>query len=268
MKSFVRRRLRNLGLLLMVAAGLVVGLPTLALTVEVTGWTLLGSMLILTLYNARKKVPFLPLLRSSTWLQFHVYLGLLTIPLFALHAGMSWPDGVFESLLFSLYCLVSGTGVLGLLLSRLAPRRLANRGEEVLYERIPAMRHRLREQAEQVLVETAEARPSQAVADFYEKHLAVDMKSRPGPLALFQKQRARQNRAFETETRVMNDADKDAVVHLRELAEMKDNLDYHRAVQGALKYWLFVHIPLTYALLICSLYHIVLVLNFAESMHS
>src|SRR5665213_3087314 len=34
-----------------------------------TGWVLLAVMLVLALFNARKKLPFLPLGRAETWLQ-------------------------------------------------------------------------------------------------------------------------------------------------------------------------------------------------------
>ena len=43
------------------------------------------------------------------------------------------------------------------------------------------------------------------------------------------------------------------------LIQAKDSLDYHRAMQGLLKGWLFVHIPLTYAMLVFIFVHVVLV---------
>lgn len=46
---------------------------------------------------------------------------------------------------------------------------------------------------------------------------------------------------------------------LTELVKRKDDLDYHQAVQGRLKIWLFVHIGLTYSLLAVSFLHMVLV---------
>ena len=45
--------------------------------------------------------------------------------------------------------------------------------------------------------------------------------------------------------------------------ETKDQLDFHQAMQGLLKGWLFVHIPLTYALLLFALVHLVLVYAFS-----
>ena len=43
-----------------------------------TGWALLVGMFVLTIYNVRKKLPFLPLGKSETWLQIHIYLGFFT----------------------------------------------------------------------------------------------------------------------------------------------------------------------------------------------
>ena len=50
---------------------------------------------------------------------------------------------------------------------------------------------------------------------------------------------------------------------LAQLVRRKDGLDYHHALQTALKLWLFAHVPLTYSLIIFSLLHIVLVYAFS-----
>ncbi len=47
------------------------------------------------------------------------------------------------------------------------------------------------------------------------------------------------------------------------LAQAKDDLDYQSALQGALKFWLFVHVPLTYGLLIFAVFHILVVYTFS-----
>src|SRR5688572_14315422 len=96
-----------------------------------TGWTLLAFMLVLTLYNGRKKIPFLPLLKSKTWLQFHIYAGYFTFLLFLGHVRMRFPTGWFEITLASLYVLVMLSGILGLFISRSFPKRLTTRGGEV-----------------------------------------------------------------------------------------------------------------------------------------
>ena len=51
---------------------------------------------------------------------------------------------------------------------------------------------------------------------------------------------------------------------MKELVEVKSDLDYQYTLQAALKYWLFVHIPATYALFLFVLVHVVLVLAFSD----
>lgn len=50
-----------------------------------TGWVLLAAMILLALYNARKRLPFLPLGNSETWAQIHIYAGFFTVVLFLIH---------------------------------------------------------------------------------------------------------------------------------------------------------------------------------------
>ena len=59
--------------------------------------------------------------------------------------------------------------------------------------------------------------------------------------------------------RYLGDRERDAARELAGLIEAKDSLDYHFALQGTLKGWLFVHIPLTYAMLVFVFVHVVLV---------
>ena len=42
---------------------------------------------------------------------------------------------------------------------------------------------------------------------------------------------------------------------LTKFVHQKDDLDYHYAIQGRLKLWLFVHIGLTYGLLAAAVMH-------------
>ena len=62
-----------------------------------SGWILFASVLILTAYNARKKITMLPIGSAASWLQVHIYLGLLSVLLFLLHIipggrdPWSWP---------------------------------------------------------------------------------------------------------------------------------------------------------------------------------
>ena len=55
----------------------------------------------------------------------------------------------------------------------------------------------------------------------------------------------------------MNEEERKYLNQLSDLVEQKDDLDYHYSLQAVLKYWLFVHIPLAYGLLIFTVIHIV-----------
>ena len=57
---------------------------------------MLAAILFLALYNVRKKLPFLPLGSSTAWLQWHLYVGIGSVGVFALHAGLRWPTGCWK----------------------------------------------------------------------------------------------------------------------------------------------------------------------------
>ena len=147
MSTLVRRRWRNLVLTGIVCAALLtlywIATASLRSTSFVSGWVLAGACVVLASYNLRKKLTFLPLGASAAWLQAHLYLGLSTVVLFAAHIGFTWPNGGFEILLFTLYVAVAATGVVGLILTRALPPRLTPRGENIVFERLPAGLRRL-----------------------------------------------------------------------------------------------------------------------------
>ena len=231
-------------------------------TAHLSGWLLLASLLFLTSYNLRKKMPYPPLIKSSTWLQFHIYVGLLSILLFVCHTGIRLPNGPLETVMAALYACVAITGIIGLMLSRIIPSRLAVRGPEVLYERIPSFRRQLREQAKQLAVDSVQETNLTTLSDFYAKRLADYFR---GPRDywrhLFQSSRPRHEivSSLHSLDRYLNDQERRIADKLEELIENKDTLDYHHAMQGTLKGWLFVHIPLTYVLLLFVAVHVWLV---------
>jgi hypothetical protein len=229
-----------------------------------TGWILLAAMLVLTFFNARKKLPFLSLGKAETWLQIHIYLGFFTVVLFLIHLNFHTPHGWFEITLAWLFVLVSVSGVAGLFLSRTLPRRLATRGGEVIFEKIPALRHALKTGAENLALGTDAKSP--VVAEFYTQRLAAFF-SGPKNLWLHLVESRRPMNALAAELddlrRFASETDREKIEKLAALVRQKDGLDYHRALQLALKSWLFVHIPLTYGLLIFTALHIILVFGFS-----
>jgi|JI10StandDraft_1071094.scaffolds.fasta_scaffold149949_2 hypothetical protein len=232
-----------------------------------TGWLLLGLLLGLALFNARKKLPFLPLLSASTWLQLHIYVGWLACAVFALHAGLRPPGGRLEFVLWLVFLLVAGSGIFGLWLSRWLPPRLARSGESLVYERIPRLGRELEVEA-LALVRQAEAETqSTTLADFYLRVLGTYFTRRPALLAPLAGDDARHHRVI-TELaalrRFLNQRESALADQLGELLEAKRNLDAQWAGQRLLKLWLFGHIPLTYGLLVLVGAHLWLVLHYAH----
>ena len=232
-----------------------------------SGWLLLGLVFGLAYFNARKKLPFLPLLDASTWLQFHIYAGWLAVLVFLLHTGARLPGGLLEGLLWSGFVLVAVSGAFGLWLSRWLPPRLARSGESLVFERIPMLRHRLETEA-RALVRQADAETkSTTLADFYLRLLAAYFAHRPALLAPLAGDDARHHHVvgeLAALRRFLNQREMAIADQLGELLEAKRNLDVQFAGQRLLKLWLFAHIPLTYGLLVLTGAHVWLVLHYSH----
>jgi hypothetical protein len=192
-----------------------------------TGWALLAGMFVLTIYNVRKKLPFLPLGKSETWLQIHIYLGFFTTLLFLIHLNFRMPHGWFEITLAWLFVLVSGSGMVGLFFSRVLPRRLATRGGEVIFEKIPALRHALKSEAETLALGKDATSP--VIAEFYARRLAGFF---GGPknswLHLFESRRPLAALIAELDDlrRTGSDPERATLEKLAALVRQKDGLDY------------------------------------------
>ena len=272
MGMFAKRRLIASALTVAAGAGLVAAVlawapapPSLRGTAYFTGWVLFGALVLLALYNARKKLPYPPLLGSSVWLQLHAYLGIWSLLAFLLHLRFRFPTGPFEITLAGLFAGVAGSGIVGLWLSRAVPPRLREGGEEVLFERIPMFRRRLRERAEELVVTSVRESEATTLADFYADRLEdffrgprnffLHLIQSTGPLDRLTGQ-------LDVLERYLDDGERRIARELRELIETKHQLDHQWALQGLLKGWLFVHVPLTYALAVFVAVHVVLVYYF------
>lgn len=231
-----------------------------------TGWSLFALMIFLTAYNARKKVAFLPLVSSRTWLRLHSWIGMLTALAFFMHVGRRLPVGLFEAVLAALFVFLTLSGIAGWWLSSVLPRRLTSAGGEVPFERIPSIRRSLRERAEALVVTGIPAAGATTLADFYAARLSAFFAGPAnfGPHLFGSRHTLNTLLADLGEVKkYLSHAEKSAAVELAALVREKDALDLHRAMQLVLKGWLFVHIPLTYATLAFTGVHIVLVYAFA-----
>ncbi len=203
-------------------------------------------------------------MRSSTWLQAHVYAGLFACFVFVLHVDRL--QGGFERVFAGVFFLTALSGVLGLYLTRAIPPRLRTRGREVIYERIPGLMRKLRIETEDMIVRSVEQTGSRALADYYARHLfrffalprhrLSHLMERREPVTELQKQMDNLTRYIGEDERVWFD-------ELAAAVATKHDLDYHYALQSLLKHWLFVHIPLSYVLGVMMLLHVLAVTGFS-----
>jgi len=273
MKTYLVRRWVLSLVTLLVGTGLIlswqlgrIALRPVAMT---TGWLLLALVLALTFFNARKKLPFLPLLSANIWLQIHLYVGWISCGVFVLHTGVRLPDGPLELVLAAAFVLVALSGVFGLWLSRWLPPHLTRSGESLIYERIPMLRHQLLEEVRAIVRKAETETQSTTLADFYLRVLSHYFARVPGLLApLMGDDAAFHHVRLElTALRRFLDAREVAFAdQVGEQLELKRNLDAQLAGQRLLKLWLFAHIPLTYGLLVFIAAHVWLVLQYSHRM--
>ena len=232
----------------------------------VSGSVLFAVILLLTLFNARKKLPFLPLLKATTWMQIHIYAGLFSVVLFGIHVGFRLPRGPLEIVLTGLFVAVSASGLIGLAISRWVPARLTLHGENLIFERIPALRTGVKQEVEKLVLASVPATQSTTIADFYKQRLRTYFE-RPRHLLRHLLGYSKPLHALLAEVgamdRYLNAEERKVMGEIAEYIRVKDNLDFQLAAQGMLKGWLFVHIPLTYALILVGLVHGLLAWRFS-----
>lgn len=265
MNRFVRRRFRNTALTLLSLAAVWLWVRAqernLSSSAFTTGYLLLAAVTFLALYNVRKKLPSLPLGSSSAWLQWHLYVGLASVGVFALHLGPRWPNGMLDLLLAATYLATVASGLVGLYLTRTIPAQLTRVGTELVYERIPAQRSALRRQAGELVLEAAADSGSTTLANFFAERM-YDFFYRPRGLRYMLQPTTALRRNITREMsdvrRYFSEQEQAACEKLFALVRWKDDMDFHEARQRLLKLWLFVHIALSYVLLSLVVMHALL----------
>jgi hypothetical protein len=136
----------------------------------------------------------------------------------------------------------------------------------VIFERIPIYIRRVRDEAEELVVRSGEESKSDSISDFYIDRLHAYF-ARPRNFWLHNLESNRPLNTLLGEAavlqRYLSEKERAILSELTELIRVKDQLDYQYALQAVLKRWFFIHIPLTYGLLLLALFHVVIVYAFS-----
>lgn len=233
----------------------------------ITGWSLFGIMVFLAAFNVRKKLAAFNLGRARTWLALHIAGGLLAVAVFIYHTGALWPTGLYEQVMASLFWLVSLTGIVGVAIIVSYPRRLTDRGLEIVYERIPEEVYAIRENAEAEVIACTSESGEATLADHYEE--TMDWYFRRPRFYLNYVLGGNQGEAWirsqgDAVRRYLSDKETPYLDRIIELAERKAAIDHQYACQDVMRKWLIAHIPLSVALMGMSVWHAVLIYVYAK----
>ena len=255
-----------------------------------------GFMLFAGLLSLRKKFPIWRIGRAQTWMRGHLWLGFLSLPLILFHGGFHF-GGSLTRVLMWLLIFVFVSGILGAALQHFLPKfHTAQLPMETIYEQIDRVRGQLLEEANRLVEETCAALEGD-VASASERQRAMaaaaganwDVTVASG--MQFDEQASVELRRFltaEVQPYLSNGGARgarlatptNAVVMFRQLrlllppnlhsniddleniCEEKRQLDKQSWLHKVLHGWLFVHVPLSYALLLLGAWHAIVALRY------
>jgi hypothetical protein len=252
-----------------------------------------AMMLFAMLLGARKRVRTMRLGRAYWWLQGHVWLGLLSFPIILLHGGFKpqfW-GGTLTQVIMWMFVVVWVSGIVGLILQQIMPTRLLNHVPmETVYEQVDDIIAQLRREAEGIVngvrektaeqayeVEAVPAGAATAVAPvrtgteaesklstFYATQVKPVLDDRIPKTAMLRSERAAAQ-AFTQLRDTMPPALKKPVDELAEIVEERRQLARQKSLHHVLHGWLFVHVPLSYALMALATVHAVQALRYTSA---
>jgi hypothetical protein len=245
------------------------------------GWVLAGGMGAQLYFHFAIKTARLSPKSAMRWRRFHIFLGYLLVAAFISHSDFSLPDSGFEWALWSGFVLVTLSGIFGAYLawSLKAKGRI---DESITYDRISALRAEL---AGDVHAAVAETEPDTAqitlpglpalpglphdawIMDLYSNHLRYFFQGpRNFTAHLIGSQRPLNQLTDEIDklSRYVDQQGQEKLSAIKRLVVEKDRLDFARVYLGLTKGWLFVHVPVTYALIALTVLHVLVVYAFSS----
>ena len=244
-----------------------------------------GMMVYAGLLGARKKVRIWRVGRAQTWMRGHLWLGTLSLPVILFHAGMTFGGGLTLVLMW-LFVIVVASGLLGAYLQHTMPRRMMRDVPmETIFEQIDHVRGQLLEEADTVVaqacgkleVETVAPGPGAAAAalastvrieadetaplrTFYMRDMRPFVEHPSPAHALAQP--AQSALHFEKVRALVPAVYHAAIADLENICEEERQLMRQSKLHRLLHAWQLVHVPLSIALLLMAIVHIVVALRY------
>jgi hypothetical protein len=239
------------------------------------GWVLAGGMSLQLSFHIAIKTASLSPKSAARWRKIHILVGYLLIAAFISHSDFSLPDTGFEWALWAGFVMVTLSGIFG---TYLAWSLQAKHGidERVGYDRIPTRRAELARNVHAAVVKTDPAAAAIAlpapphdawIMDLYTTHLRdffQGQRNFTAHLIGSQRPLKRLTDEIDSLSGYVDQPSQEKLAAIRNLVVEKDRLDFARVYLGLSKGWLFVHVPVTYALIVLTVLHVVIVYAFSS----
>ncbi|WOE76163.1 hypothetical protein [Alterisphingorhabdus coralli] len=227
------------------------------------GYTLgtIGALLILwlTMLGLRKRTMTPGGWSLKAWTSAHVYLGLSLIVIGTLHTGFQLGWNV-HTLAWALMMIVIISGIFGIYAYATLPQSLSNNRDEMtetqMIEALRSLDRQLHDAAQPLEPEQAALVQSSLEQDPFAGGLIQRLSnSYPGCATRKAQAELRRSRAYQPR---MGDDPLDKIDNLLERKEATlARVRRHLQIKGLLQIWLYVHVPMTFALLAALSAHIV-----------
>ena len=239
------------------------------------GWILLGGVSLQLYFHIAIKTHSLSPKSSTRWRKFHIFLGYLLISAFLSHTGFALPDTGLEWALWAGFVLVTLSGILGTYLAwSLRVKHAID--ERISYDGIPTRRAELAREVQAVVAKAnpalnliaLPAPPYDAwIMDLYTTHLRdFFQRQRNSAAHLIGSQRPLKQLtdAIDNLSRYVDQQSQAKLAVIKNMVVEKDRLDFARVYLALTRGWLFVHVPVTYALTVLVVFHVLIVYAFSS----
>ncbi len=239
------------------------------------GWVLAGGMSLQVFFHIAIKTASLSPKSAARWRKVHIFVGYLLIAAFISHSDFSLPDTGFEWALWAGFVLVTLSGIFGTYLTW-SLRAKHGIDERIGYDRIPTRRAELARDVHAAVTETDQAAAAIAlpappydawIMDLYTNHLQDFFEGQRNFTAHLIGSRRPLKRLTDEIDNLSPYVDKQSqkkLAVIKNLVVEKDWLDFARVYLGLTKGWLFVHVPVTYSLIVLTVLHVIVVYSFSS----
>jgi hypothetical protein len=246
-----------------------------------------GFMIFAGLLSLRKRFPVWRMGRAQTWMRGHLWLGLISYPIILLHSGFSFGHGALTFWMMVLFTVVIVSGLVGAALQHYMPQMITQMVPmETIYGDSSHVLRDLQEEAERIvadicgpvvaqnaaaasatgmsistLVQVMDKAATAEMQRFYEQQMLPYLKHAGAWGSVLANNNA-SAATFKNLRTLLPVTVHEALNDLENICHEKRQIDLQARLHRILHGWLFVHIPLSYALLVMGAIHAVVALRY------